>query len=130
MAATALGTRFLPAAMALLLVISACSNAQLTPREWQSKVWEPSLAAVPSMADAGAQRCERSLTELRDLDADGSRAPSGELQTVYNQWSEAAKSLMFECSVESESISYEDSYDELGRLRDQVDRVLADLPGS
>lgn len=115
--------------MAVVIAVGACTDAGLTVREWEQRTWMPLLMDVPLPEDATPEVCQMSLVAIRDKTESEPTAPEPELQEAFEKWSEAAQSLTFECASEAEDFSYVDSYAEVVRLGEQVDRILEGIGG-
>lgn len=119
--------RMVSASLAIALLSVACVSQAPTLQQWEQKVWIPIQLGVPSPIQATPEVCQANLVDLRSQLTDDSVAPNPELQEAFEKWSEAAQSITFNCASEAEDFTYEDTYPEVIRLGEQVDRILSDL---
>ena len=113
----------------ILIALSAvaCSGSPRTVEEWEASIWVPVSIDVPAPEDATSEVCETSLVKIREQIQSNSVAPDPELQEAFEKWLEAAQSLTFECASDAEDFSYAESYAEVERLSEQIDRILEDM---
>ncbi len=119
--------RLVIVAMLAMVILGSCTAAPRTFDEWSVEIWIPLRFDVPRPGDATPEVCQSALVKIRDQIQADSAAPDPELQEAFEKWSEAAQSLTFECASEADDFSYVESYAEVERLGEQIDRILEDM---
>jgi hypothetical protein len=116
--------------MAVILAISltACGpGARPDFDDWQP-TWEAALAIIPppSFADSpDMATCERVVADLRQVLENLLPSPDVALDGPVREWISLAEHAFFECPPrEGEIIGFADAYDELDRVRLEVEAVL------
>lgn len=93
--------------------------------EWVDEIWAPMRDAIPTPDAATEAGCDGALGVVRELSENLRPAPLVELGDAADQWVRKAEALMFDCAV-GDVETYPTRYEELSRLREQVEAFLVD----
>lgn len=107
------------------LLISSCGQSRPSAEAWQQD-WNRVLAIVPAEPAAGTDPatvgCEDVLAALRTEKETLLPTPDEAVDVTLNLWLEEAEGAFFECPPENGG--FEKAYDEMERLRAEIEAVL------
>lgn len=117
----------------VLLTVSACGPRDRPDFDAWRTDWEAALGVIPPPAFADAPdeaTCERVVGELREARESLIPTPDITLDGTVREWIAIAEQTFFECPPrEGEVVGFAEAYEELDRLRLEVEAVLGAADG-
>lgn len=125
-------TRTASAVVALLLIVSACSEAKPIG-QWEQD-WQRLLDELPALEtmltateDQAMELCGDALGVLRDTAPELQEIADADLETAAITFVDFAESVFFECPIRTgDHAGFEAGYAEMDHLRSAVGALLAD----
>jgi hypothetical protein len=117
-------------ALALLVVVSACSEPRMSLDAWE-QVWEQTVDRIAEIEadEIPEEECTEVLAYLREQRPRLKPLPADGLEKPVNSWFELAQAAFFECPPDGEKVKgWSQAFEQLRVIEAEVRTVLARQP--